>query len=160
MALFADTIKADPLLTAHLNKVATGPQNSIRNLYDKLRQGFQKDSTARHVGPSDYFDSRAATSENFANQGLQGSLESILGDTTYKDTLNGRDADANEALAREIGALNKPSTLEEVLYGLGGGAKAGGSLYAMLGKSSPRAGSTGPSLSLYDPYSSGYGRYS
>lgn len=147
--LFAGDIKADPVLQANLGTIGKGPQNSIQNLYAKLKQGFQQDSAARKTGPSDYFNSRVATSENFANQGLQDTLGGVLGGATYKDTLAGNDALANEALAREIGALNKPSTLEEILAGLGGASKTGVSLYQMLGKSKPRSGSTGslPDLS-------------
>lgn len=133
MPLFAGGVKADPILQSALGEVGKKPQNDLRTVFDRARTGFAADRNARGVRGSDYFDQQINQAQDLSERGLQGNLESVLGNTTYGNFKTQRGYDENEALAREIAELNKPSTLEEVLMGLGGGAKMGGSLYSALG---------------------------
>lgn len=155
MGLFAGDIQADPNLIASFNRVAKGPQNDIQSLYSRIRGNFKSDSAARGTRPGSYFNDRIGTAENLSNEGLKGSLEGVLGDTTYKNFAANRGYNENSVLAQQIGALNKPNTLQEVLGALGAAGRVGGGLYGAY-KGAPRSS---PSLppdygTATDPYGS------
>lgn len=159
-------LKPDQTLVDALGGIGEKQQNNLNNIFSKARTTATQDNAARSVGhdttASPYIENRLATGQTQASSGLRGSLEGILGNTAYEDFQGQQGFDADAALAAEIGRLNKPSTLEEILGGLSGAAGAGGQLYGALGK---RGGSSqkpapGPNLDLYDPYATGYTRYS
>jgi hypothetical protein len=152
-------IKPDQTLVDALGGIGDTQQNNLNNIFDKARSRYAADSSVRGVAPgSPYAESRFGQAQTMANSGLRGGLEGILGDTSYNDFLGQQGFDQQYGLAAEIGRLNKPSTLEEILGGLGGAAQTGGNLYGALGqRGSPRSQpmATRPPLDMYDyPYAS------
>lgn len=135
--LLASDVKLPSNLTTVLGQQGQGAQNSLNDVYSRIKSQFGADQKARGVrsgDPNDYFSSRIGTGQNMSNLGLRGGLESVLGDTGYKDTLSERDYQQNYELAKRIGDLMSPSILEQVLGGLGGGAQAGGQFYGLYDK--------------------------
>lgn len=138
MGLFAGDIKADPTLAANLGAVGKPAENDIRGLYDRIRKNFQTDSMGRGVKPGSYAPERFNVAQGQSEAGLRGSLEGVLGDTTYSNFKADRGYNENAALAKEIGALNKPNSLEAILGALGMAGRVGGQVYGAR-SAAPRA---------------------
>ena len=147
-------IKADPKLADMIGGIGTTQQNNLSNVFNKARSTVANDSAVRGTSPSPYIEGRLGQSQDMAGRNLRGGLEGILGDTAYKNFQGERGYLQDERTAREIGALNKPTTLEEILGGLSGAAGAGGTLYGALGGRS-RTQTSSPSS-----YPLTYGGYS
>lgn len=128
-----NTIMTDPSLAKALGAPMKKGQNDIGSVYDRIRTGFKADSKARGVTEGSYAPGRINTAQDLSEQDLTNRLQAVLGDTAYKDFQGDRGYSQQEGLAREIASLNSPSTLEEILGGLGGAAGVGGGLYAALG---------------------------
>lgn len=165
--LTGSNIKIDPSLQATLGQIGKGPQNSLQDIFGKVRSQFAADAAGRGVkapATGSYIDNRLGTTEDLATQHLQNSLESVLGNTAYETAKADRNYQQDYGLAKQVGELNKPSTLEEILSGLGGGAQVGGQFAGLYNASkrpnTSRSQNTDPALSLFDPGSSGYARYS
>ena len=163
MALTAQGIGIDPTLKGMLSGQGSpgwNAYNTINSNYGTAKNQFASDASARgmngpaSIGPNSYAGSQFAT-----KQGLDvGNLESALGgglvNTSYQNTLQQRDFQQNEDLAKRVAALNKPDLLQQILGGVGnvGGTLAG--IYGAWGKNaSPSTGGTTtgslpPSLSL------------
>lgn len=136
MALFAGSVKSLPQLGDALGGIQKTQGNNLSKVFDRVRSRFQSEGNPK----SDYFDQRMGVAQDFANRGLESSLEGVLGDASYKDALSERDHGQNMQLVQRIGALNKPSTLEEVLMGLSGAAGVAGQfapLYKSLSNRTP-----------------------
>lgn len=163
MALFAGDIKIDPALRANLggnNSLGTKSSNSISDLYGRIRQGYTADAKTRGVRPGSYGTDRLNAMQGASQSNLSDSLEGILGDTAYTNFKADRGYKENSLLAKRIGALNKPNTLEEILGALGVAGKAGGQIYGAYQPSPGQSsGSLPTNLSLFNP-TNGYARYS
>lgn len=143
MAIFAGDIKVDPTLRASLGgnfSLGTAAQKGIGDTFAKRRVQLDADARARGVRPGgSYAGDRLGSALGLSQQGLKTGLEGILGSTAYEDYGNERGYNENVALANQIGALNKPNTLEEVLGALGLAGRVGGAVYGAY-NSVPRAG--------------------
>lgn len=162
----AADIRIDPSLQATLGQTGKSVKGSLQDVFGKVRSQYNADASGRGVkaaAPGSYFDTRMGTAQDFANAGVDNSLASVLGNTATKQAISDRDYGQNYDLAKYVGSLNRPSSLEEALSGLGAGARAGGQIYGLSSSGkSPKAvrdPNTDPSLSLFDPGSSGYARY-
>jgi hypothetical protein len=120
----AKDVGIDSSLTKALGTIGTGQQTAITGAYDRARG--QAAADARPTGS--YYGNRLGTGEALSQGNLKSSLENVLGNTGYADFKGQRDYDENMGLATLTGELNKPTTLEEILAGLNGGAQAGGNL--------------------------------
>lgn len=82
-------------------------------------------------GVSDYPLADIDTAQGQALSGVQGDLASKLGGISAEDWLNQTQFGRSYGLADLIGKLNKPSTLEEVLGGIGSVGPSVATLAAM-----------------------------
>lgn len=150
--LTASGVAISPELTAVLGQQGKGPQNSINEVYNRIRSRFGADQQARGMPANpagSVFGERATAAQGQSNAGLKSSLESVLGNTAYSDAKAQRDYNANTQLAQLVGSLNKPSPLEEALSALSGTAQAGGQfagLYQALNKKPQTPAPTPPSF--------------
>jgi hypothetical protein len=130
-----------------------------------IRNRFNAGASATGRPASPYFDQQFGQAQAQGQRGIEDSLYGVLGNASYKDQLAVRDHQRKMALAKMIGGANKPSTLQEVLGGIGafapampalaGGAK---SLYNSMGTSGA-SNSLPSSLSLFNNSQTGPGRY-
>jgi hypothetical protein len=167
MAILPSDISLPKDLTSILGQIGTPQQAKITDIYGRMRKQASADTNLpawMRVRPGGYTDTTLSKGENISQAGLKSGLEGVLGETGYGDWKAERDYQQNMALAKRIGDLMAPSLLEQVLGGLGGGAQAGGQMYGLFkGFSKPSStqyAETGPMMNYYDPYSSGYARYS
>lgn len=118
-------------------------QNAQGSLSDALgRITNQAKTSARASGrvQGQYQPLALNRANSMASQGITNSLGSVLGGVSLKDIQNQKLFEQQMALANEIGDLNSPSTLQEVLAGLGGGADLalrGKGIYDALSRRSP-----------------------
>lgn len=96
--------------------------NQTTDSYNQARKrlvGQQAASGRLMSGVSDYPLTDLDTSKTQALSGIQSNLATSLGGIPAEDWLNQQNFRRSYDLASLIGSLNKPSTLEEVLGGIG-----------------------------------------
>jgi len=155
----ANTINLDPNLSAALGAINKEQSGNIGNVYGGMRTQFSQDAVPHKAQPGGYADRRLTATEALSNQNLMGSLGAVSGDQAYTDYKAQRDFENNMALAKLTGELNKPSTLEQVLGGLSGGAQMGGqgyALYQSMNKAPEKKKTNGVLPSYQQNNSSGY----
>lgn len=158
-----DVKLADPLkeLTSGYGKTAQG---GLSDALGRITNQAKKSQIASGRVQGDYMGQALGRSNSLASQKINNTLGGVLGGVSLKDLQSQQEFERQMALAQEIGDLNSPSTLQEVLGGLGGGADLalqGKGLYDALGRGKGGGSYRGasPSLDVYDPYSIGYARY-
>ena len=167
MALLAGGVNLPPDLAQTLSTIGNKAYGQIGANYKQAGQQQANDASVRGLPPPDstsYGTERLGTTQGLDVGNLDATLGSGLGNTAYNNTLQERDFNQQKYLTDLIGNAAAPTTLEEVLSGIGGGAKAGLNLLPFLpstGKSvspggSGVASSSGAGASGYDP---NYGYY-
>lgn len=177
MALYASGVQINPTLSGAISGQGSpgyNAYNTINKNYAGAQQGLANDAAARgmnpagSVGPNSYAGNRFATTQGLDTGNLESALGGGLGNTAYQNALAQRDYTQNVGLANEVGALNKPNLLQQVLGGIGNVGGTAAQVYGAWGKngtpSTPQPGgggfnANGP-LSLFNPSASGLGRYS
>lgn len=124
MALFGDS--APKSLQDVLGQQAAGQEEDINQGYAKRRKqliGQEAHNGRLMSGVSEYplGDLDAAQAGDIA--GVESGLASSLGQIPTEDYYNNLDYKRKTELAKYLGGLNKPSTFQEVLGGIGTGAK-------------------------------------
>lgn len=127
----ASGINLDPKLIDSLGQIGATQKGNISGIYGNMRNQFAADARPTKAGPGSYIDQRLTTGEGLSDANLRGGLEAALGNEAYGDFKSQRDFEQNTALAKLTGDLNKPSSLEQALAGLSGGAQIGGQGYAL-----------------------------
>jgi hypothetical protein len=161
MSLFAGDVKLNDSIRGPLSSINKKAQGGLEAALGRIGSRQKASSVASGRVEGTYAPAELARGGAQASSGIEDALLGALGNTSYDEMTKDHDQEQNLALANEIARLNAPSVLEQVLSGLGGGAKAAGgfaSLYKSLNRNQT-GGSLPPSLSLYSPYS-GYARYS
>lgn len=130
----AKDVTLDSSLTRTLGGIGDTQGTAISGAYGRART--QAAADARPTGS--YYGQRLGTGEALSQGNLRSGLENVLGGEGYADWKSKRDFDENMALAQFTGELMKPSTTEEVMAGLGGGAQAGGQFYGLYNALSKR----------------------
>lgn len=168
MALYASDVKINPTLSGTIGGVGSPGYNASAAIganYANAKKKMMSDATARGVnpgaatGPNSYFGNQQGTAQGLDTGNLEAALGGGLANTAYNDALSQREYNQNMELARETGALNKPSDLQSALGAIGqlGGTTA--QLYGAFGRPgmrkplTPQIGTTDgtlpDSLSLY-----------
>lgn len=123
-------------------------QQAQGSLQDALgRIGTRQNASAKASGRvrGEYGQAELNRAGTRASGAIEDTLLGSLGGTSYDEVLKQKEHQRNLMLAKMIGDANAPSALEQVLSGLGGGARAGGqfySLYNALGKGGGSYGGT------------------
>lgn len=164
MALLASGINLNDTLKDPLSAIGQGASGRLEGALGRIRTRFNAGASAsgRHASP--YFDETIGDAANLGERGIEDSLYGVLGGASYKNRLGERDHLRKMELAKRIGSMNSPSTLQEVLGGIGLAGQTipafiqGGNALASGLKKSP-SGSLPPSLSLYNSGSTGLARY-
>jgi hypothetical protein len=156
MPLFANGISLTDKLRDPLSAINSGSQDKLSLALGAI--GDRQRASNRAVGRTQgsYAPAELSRATQTASTGLKDKLLGALGDASYSEYKKNRDHQRNMALVNEIGDLSAPSILEQILGGLGGGAKAGGefySLYNSLNKR-PSVNTARPNLSMNDFYDS------
>jgi hypothetical protein len=151
------------------SNIGSGAMGAINSNYANLKGRTAQDSNVRGTGQNSYAANRYGVQQGLDTGNLEATLGGGLGDTAYKDVLSQRGYNQQSDLANQIAQLNKPSLLDQIFKGVGaigkpvaayagaggfdssGGYGGGGTGYGVTGD---------PALSMYNPYASGYGRYS
>lgn len=158
----ANNTTISPTLSGAISGVGSPGYNASSRIganYDIARQNL-----GRKAAPGSYADQRLTTQQGLDTGNLESTIGGSLGSTAYSNALQNRDYGQNLGLAQQIGDLNKPSQLQQIFQGVGSVAKPLAAYYGMRGRA-PQTVNGGdisgdPSLSLYDPSQTGYGRYS
>lgn len=156
----------DPLKGTYAGYNQAG-QNSLADALGTLTNQAKTSQLASGRVQGQYIPQALGRANTMASQGITNSLGGALGDASLKDAQSQQEFERQMALAREIGSINSPNTLQEIIGGLSGAAGtigSGASLYQALnrgGGATSAPGTLPPSLSLppqYDPYDP-YARY-
>lgn len=160
----ADIGLSDPLKDP-LGKIAGQTQGNLSNALGRIKGQAATSSIASGRPVGQYQGEAIGRANTLASRGINDALGGTLGGASLKDKQNQIEFENNMALANEIGALNAPNLLQQVLGGVGGAANTGlkfKGLSDALGKNGSTGSSyqeTSPSLNYYNPGSSGYSRY-
>lgn len=144
MALYASDVKINPTLAGSISGSGSpgyNAYNAINSNYGAARKKLIDDATTRGVsaGPGSYADQRLTTTQGLDTGNLEAALGGGLGNTAYQDTLAQREYGQNTQLANEVGRLNKPDLLQQILSGVGNVGGTAAQIYGAWGKnSSPR----------------------
>ena len=151
---------ADPLKDP-LSKIGQKSQGTLQDILGRIQgqNAMGQAVSGRPMGQ--YTGMELGRAGTMAGRGVEDSLYGVLGQASLQDARNAKQHEMNLALARRVGGLNKPSTLQEVLGGLGSAAQlftAGKSIAGSFPKQSLPYKDLPESLSLFQ--GSGMGRYS
>lgn len=157
MSLYSSDVKIDPTLSGTLSGVGTPAYNTINSNYDAAKKKLMGDASARGmngaaaVAPGSYAGTRLAATQGLDTGNLETALGQGIGSTAYNNTLQNREYNQNTQLANEIGALNKPDLLQQILSGVGnvGGTAAG--IYGAWGKNAKAPTPASPVASYQQP---------
>lgn len=116
-----DVTLGDPLKKP-LHGIQSGAQTSLADSLGASLGNATASQVASGRVRGDYTGKELGRASAAAGRGVDDALMKVLGETSLKYKQNELGYQDNLALASRIGALNKPSTLEEILAGLGGGA--------------------------------------
>lgn len=138
-------------LRGPLRQIGAGRRNSLKSSIGGIseRQAASSRASGRVLG--EYAPAALSEAGTQAYGGIEDALLGALGGASLDEVQKRKEHEDNLALVQQIGDLNSPSTLEEVLMGLSGGAKAGGqaaSLYQALGKGGGGGYSKNPAYGL------------
>lgn len=162
----ADQVLLSDPLKAPLGQISQKGQGSLADALGKVSAQASTSQIASGRPRGQYIGQALGRANTMASRGIEDSVAGALGGASLKDYQNQKEFEQNMALANEIGALNSPSLIQQILGGANSAAQGAGEfkgLYDALGRKGSSGGSsyrdTGPSLNYYDPYSSGYSRY-
>lgn len=139
MALVAGDVRLDRLsgIRGPLEDIGSNAQASLSGALSGARTSFDKNRRTAGRIKSTYAPQRFNEVGDLASRQLEDSLYGGVGKASLSDLLAQKQFEQDVALANEIGDINRPSTLQEVLGGLGGAATLGAEgygLYSGLGK--------------------------
>jgi len=129
--LGAGGVKLIDQLRDPLQQINTQGQNNLQGILQRIgtRQTASSKASGRVQGQ--YAPQELARSGGIASRGLEDTLAGALGGASLDEVRKQQEHQRNLALVRQIGDLMSPSILQQVLAGLGGGAKAGAQGYAL-----------------------------
>lgn len=137
-------------LKAPISAINKKRQSSLTSRVGGVSDEARASMAGRGVAQSDYIPQEIGRASAMESRGIEDALLGALGGASYDEAKKQREHEQNLALAEEIGALSAPTLLQEILGGLGGGAKTGfqfSQLYDALNKNKPGmeyAGYSGP----------------
>lgn len=131
MALFDGVNSLEDALSSQSDTASMNIQNQFSK---KRRQAVSQQAKLGRLGSgvANYTLGDIDAGEIGALGDVYGGLSEALGQIPSEDYYSGRDFERNRALARRIGELQKPSTLEEVFGGIGTGLQVAGSVAPFL----------------------------
>lgn len=135
MTMFAGGVALPPDLKQALSGVGAGGTAGINDIYAKQKQRTDQEAATKVPGNvNSYGPQRMATQQGLDQGNLEAALGGTLGDTGYNNALQEREFGQNEALARQIGSLNRPDLLQQILSGIGNVGSPIATYYGMRGK--------------------------
>jgi hypothetical protein len=130
-AATASNVGLDSNLTKVLGDIGSGQSTAISGAYGRAGTQMTADARPTSMGPGSYAANRLAVGNTLSQGNLKSGLEGVLGNEGYADWKSNRDFGQSMQLAQLTGELNKPSTLEEILGALNGGAGTAGNFYGL-----------------------------
>jgi hypothetical protein len=128
-------IKVDKGLAGSFNTIGQGGYNSINSTYSNANARTQGENGIKGaIAPSSYANERYGVQQGLDQGSLQSALGGPLAATTYSGALSSRNFDQNLGLTNQIAQANRPSTLDEILSGVGTGAQALSAYYGIRGR--------------------------
>lgn len=131
----ADIKLADPL-KAPLGSINTKGQGSLQSALGRIQTNATASNKASGRPTGQYQGQVTGQANTAASQGIENSLAGVLGNASLKDAKNEQEYQENLKLAKEIGAINAPSLIQEIFSSIGKGANTAGEfkgLYDALG---------------------------
>lgn len=110
---------------------AQAGQSSLADALGKINNQITASQIASGRQPGQYTGQALTRADILASRGINDTAAGVLGQTSLKDTQNEQAFQDNMALAREIGALNSPSLIQEILGAVNGTADAAGKAKAL-----------------------------
>lgn len=162
MAFMAGDVKLIEGLKQPLGGYATAAKGSLQDALGRISSRSKQSQEASGRVTGEYTGQQLDQAGVMGERGIEDALGGVIGNASYTDALNQKKFEQDMMLAKRIGSLNRPSTLTQVIQGLGGavdtGVQAKG-LYDALNRPSGTSGpSYGSSLRLTNP-SQGYRGY-
>ena len=145
----ASDVKINPTLTGSISPYGTNAYNAIGSNYAGAKNKLAGEAStlgmnpAAMTGPNSYAGQRLAATQGLDIGNLESALGGGLGNTAYSNAKEMRGYNQDTALANEIGALNKPDLLSEILGGVGNVGGTAAQIYGMYGKNKSNSVSGG-----------------
>ena len=165
MALLASGINLNDALKDPLSDIGRNSSGRLETALGRVKGRFNTGSMVSGRPQSQYFDEQIGNAETMGQRGIEDALYGVLGGSSYQQQIAERDHARKMALAKKLGSINSPSTLQEVLGGIGlagqtlpafmGGANALYKRYNSGGNASIPQGN----LSLFNNNQTGLARY-
>lgn len=143
MALYASDVKIPPDLSGAISGVGSpgySAYNTINANYGAAKKRMMGDAATLGMnpdvmtGPNSYGGQRLAATQGLDVGNLESALGGGLGQTGYQNTLQQRDYEQQRQLAEEIGRLNKPDLLQQILGGVGSVGGTAAQIYGAYGR--------------------------
>lgn len=156
MALLAGDIQLTEALKDPLSSIGRKATSRLEDVMGRVRNRFSQGASVMGRPQGEYAGQEFSRAGTMAQRGLDDRLLGLLGEGSRKNKIADRDHQRKMALAKLTGGMNKPSTLEEIMGGIG---LAGQTLPAFMGAGKSLAGRFGGggnvSLPSFDPYAAG-----
>ena len=137
MSLVASGVGLPPDLAQTLSTIGSGAYGQIEQNYKGAKNQLDQDALIRGnsggVPSGSYGTQQLQRQQGLDTGNLEATLGGGLGNTAYNDTLQQRDFGQSMDIANQIGNALRPNTLEQIMAGIGGGAKAFGQVSPFLG---------------------------
>lgn len=156
----AGSVKLLDPLKASFGAINTGGQKSLADALGTLGTQARTGQMASGRAMGGYTGQALGRANTMASQGIENTLGGTLGASSLQEMKAQQEHQRNLALARLVGEQNSPSTLMEVLGGLGNAAQSGAALYGAY-KNRPMVPpsysyGSNPSLGLSSPENYGF----
>ena len=160
MALVAGDIKLEQSLNDPLKAIASKGSKRLEDVLGRITSRFRsgQEASGRTALPNDYFSQEIGATRGASERGLEDVLYGSLGQGSYKNLINQRDHLRKMALAKEVGRINQPSVLQEILRGVGqlgpalpGLMSGGKALYQSFQPDIRRSYPVSPNYATFDP---------
>lgn len=119
MALLASGVNLANPLKDPLSKIGQKSQMTLQDILGRVRSANAEGQAVSGRPIGQYTGMELDRAGMMGGRNIEDSLYGVLGGASYQDARNAKRHQLNLDLARRIGGLNKPSTLQEVLGGIG-----------------------------------------
>lgn len=125
MAFMAGDVKLIEGLKQPLGGYATAAKGSLQDALGRISSRSKQSQEASGRVTGEYTGQQLGQAGMMGERGIDDALGGVLGDASYTDALNQKKFEQDMMLAKRVGALNRPSTIMQVIQGLGGAVDTG-----------------------------------
>lgn len=115
----AGAIKLRDPLKDPLSGISQQRQSSLQDTLGRITANSRASQAASGRPMGEYAGYALGNANTLASRGIDDSLYGVIGNTSYKEDRADRDHLRKIELAKKLGKMNSPSTLQEIIGGIG-----------------------------------------